>query len=153
MMKLTPDPDLDRTAVIAAETGHLVPATLHTHDVAQAMHRIVDVFPSEQQGQICQQLALSLHAVVAQQLVPRRNGAGRLPAVEVLLASYGVRSHIRNGQLHRVHQEVTLGKSQGMVSLEESLTRLARAGAIDPEEARIRATRPDELESLLREPV
>jgi twitching motility protein PilT len=138
------------TAVTAAETGHLVLATLHTHDVAQAMHRIVDVFPSAQQGQIRQQLALSLHAVIAQQLVPRRDRPGRVPALEVLLASYAVRSHIRSGQLHRVHQEVTLGKRHGMVSLEESLARLVRGGTIEVDEARVRATRPDELESLLR---
>jgi twitching motility protein PilT len=138
------------TAVTAAETGHLVLATLHTHDAAQAMHRVVDAFPAAQQAQIRQQLALSLHAVIAQQLVPRRDRPGRVPAVEVLLASYAVRSHIRSGQLHRVNQEVTLGKRHGMVSLEESLAQLVRGGIVELEEAQVRATRPDELESLLR---
>ena len=144
--------DLETVAIAltAAETGHLVLATLHTHDVVQAVHRIVDVFPGEQQPQIRHQLALSLHAVVAQQLVPRRDRRGRVPALEVLLANYAVRNHIRSQQPHRLHNEVTLGKRQGMVALEESLARLVRSGVVAEEEARIRSSRPDELDSLLR---
>ena len=138
------------TALTAAETGHLILATLHTNDVVQAVHRIVDVFPGDQQSQIRQQLALSLHAIVAQQLVPRRDRAGRVPAVEVLTATYAVRNHIRNQHLQRLYNEVTLGKRHGMVSLEESLVRLVRAGIVDVEEARIRSAHTDELESLLR---
>ena len=144
--------DLETVAIAltAAETGHLVLATLHTHDVVQAVSRIVDVFPGEQQAQIRHQLALSLHAVVAQQLVPRRDRGGRVAALEVLIATYAVRNHIRNQQPHRVHNEVTLGKRHGMVSLEESLARLVRSGIVLEEEARIRSSRPDELDSLLR---
>jgi twitching motility protein PilT len=144
--------DLETVAIAltAAETGHLVLATLHTHDVVQAVHRIVDVFPGEQQAQIRHQLALSLHAVVAQQLVPRRDRAGRVPALEILLANYAVRNHIRNQQTQRLHNEVTRGKRHGMVSLEESLARLVRSGIVLEEEARIRSGRPDELDSLLR---
>ena len=144
--------DLETVAIAltAAETGHLVLATLHTHDVVQAVSRIVDVFPGEQQSQIRHQLALSLHAVVAQQLVPRRDRPGRVPALEVLLANYAVRNHIRSQQPHRLHNEVTLGKRHGMVSLEESLARLVRSGVVLEEEARIRSSRPDELDSLLR---
>lgn len=138
------------TALTAAETGHLILATLHTNDVVQAVHRIVDVFPGDQQSQIRQQLALSLHAIVAQQLVPRRDRAGRVPAVEVLTATYAVRNHIRNQHLQRLYNEVTLGKRHGMVSLEESLVRLVRAQIVDVEEARIRSAHVDELESLLR---
>jgi twitching motility protein PilT len=138
------------TALTAAETGHLILATLHTNDVVQAVHRIVDVFPGEQQPQIRHQLALCLHAIVAQQLVPRRDRSGRLPAVEVLTATYAVRNHIRNQQLHRLYNEVTTGKRHGMLSLEESLVRMVRAGAIPVEEARIRSAHPDELDSLLR---
>jgi twitching motility protein PilT len=138
------------TALTAAETGHLVLATLHTNDVVQAVHRIVDVFPGEQQAQIRQQLALCLHAIVAQQLVPRRDRAGRVPALELLTATYAVRNHIRGQQLHRLTTEVSLGKRHGMVSLEESLARLVRAGIIAVEEARIRSAHADELDSLLR---
>ena len=144
--------DLETVAIAltAAETGHLVLATLHTHDVVQAVHRIVDVFPADQQAQIRQQLSISLHALVAQQLVPRADRAGRVPAVEILTGTFAVRNHIRNQQPHRLHNEVTLGKRHGMVSLEDSLARLVRAGVVAEEEARIRSSRPEELESLLR---
>ncbi|HEV8631086.1 MAG TPA: PilT/PilU family type 4a pilus ATPase [Thermoanaerobaculia bacterium] len=138
------------TALTAAETGHLVLATLHTNDVVQAVHRIVDVFPGDQQAQIRQQLALALHAIVCQQLVPRCDRAGRVPALEVLTATYAVRNHIRGEQTQRLYNEVTLGKRHGMVSLEESLARLVKAGVVALEEARIRSGRPEELESLLR---
>ena len=138
------------TALTAAETGHLILSTLHTSDVAQAVHRIVDVFPAVQQGQIRHQLAMSLTAVVCQQLVPRADGAGRLPAVEVLVANYAVRNHIRKDTLQNLYTEITLGKRQGAVSLEDSLAALVRSGAVNREEAFLRATRPDELESLLR---
>ena len=138
------------TALTAAETGHLILATLHTNDVVQAVHRIVDVFPAEQQAQIRHQLALCLHAIVAQQLLPRRDRPGRVPVVEVLTGTYAVRNHIRNQHLHRLYNEITLGKRHGMSSFEESLTRLVRAGVITTEEARIRSTHPEELESLLR---
>jgi len=138
------------TALTAAETGHLILATLHTSDAAQAIHRIVDVFPPQQQMQIRHQLALSLNAIVCQHLVPKSDGSGRAAAVEVLLANHAVRNHIRNEKLQNLITEITLGKRQGMISLEDSLATLVRRGAITPEDARIRAPRPDELESLLR---
>ncbi|HEX6203551.1 MAG TPA: PilT/PilU family type 4a pilus ATPase [Thermoanaerobaculia bacterium] len=143
------DLDTMATALTAAETGHLVLSTVHANDVVQALHRIVDVFPAGQQEQIRQQLSLALHAVVAQQLVPVGGGATRLPAVEVLLATPPVRHLLRGGELQKLYNEVTLGKRHGMVSLEESLARMVRDGLLDPEEARLRASRPDELASLL----
>jgi twitching motility protein PilT len=138
------------TAITAAETGHLILSTLHTNDAAQAVHRIVDVFPPTQQAQIRHQLALALHAIVVQQLVPRSDGRGRVPAVELLLASYPVRHHIRSDHLQKLYNEITLGKRHGMLSLELSLAQLVRDGKIDSEEARMRASHPDELEALLR---
>jgi twitching motility protein PilT len=138
------------TALTAAETGHLILSTLHTNDVVQAIHRIVDVFPPAQQGQVRQQLALSLHAVVCQQLLPRASGTGRIPAVEVLIATWAVRHLVRKEKLQGIYTEITLGKKLGMVSLEESLAKLVRSGEISADEARVRSTRPDELESLLR---
>jgi len=138
------------TALTAAETGHLILATLHTSDAAQAIHRIVDVFPPLQQMQIRHQLALSLNAIVCQHLIPRSDGEGRSAAVEVLLANHAVRNHIRNEKLQNLITEITLGKRQGMISLEDSLATLVRKGYITVEDARIRAPRPDELESLLR---
>jgi len=138
------------TAITAAETGHLVLSTLHTNDAAQAVHRIVDVFPPAQQTQIRHQLALALNAIIVQQLVPRSDGRGRVPAVELLLASYPVRHHIRSDHLQKLYNEITLGKRHGMISLEQSLANLVREGKIDVDEARMRASHPDELEGLLR---
>jgi twitching motility protein PilT len=138
------------TALTAAETGHLILSTLHTSDVAQAVHRIVDVFPPGQQTQIRQQLSLSLNAIVVQQLIPASSGEGRAVAVEVLLANHAVRNHIRRDKMENLITEITLGKRQGMISIEDSLARLVRQGVITVEDARIRSARPDELESQLR---
>ncbi len=138
------------TALTAAETGHLILSTLHTSDAAQAIHRIVDVFPPGQQTQIKQQLALSLNAIVVQHLIPRSDNKGRTVAVEVLLANYAVRNHIRNEKLQNLATEITLGKRAGMISLEDSLAALVREGLITAEEAKVRSSRPDELDSLLR---
>ena len=139
------------TALTAAETGHLILSTLHTSDVVQAVHRIVDVFPGGQQSQIRQQLALCLNAILFQQLLPRADGAGRVPAVELLTATYPVRHHIRSQTLQKLYNEITLGKSQGMISFEESLADLVKSGTVDVDEARVRTARPDELESFLRQ--
>jgi len=138
------------TALTAAETGHLILSTLHTSDAAQAIHRVIDVFPPAQQTQIKQQLALSLNGIVVQQLIPRSNGQGRCVAVEVLLATHAVRNHIRNEKLQQLISEITLGKRQGMISLEDSLAKLVRQGLISVDDARIRSSRLDELESQLR---
>jgi len=138
------------TALTAAETGHLILSTLHTSDVASAIHRIVDVFPASQQTQIKQQLALSLNAIVVQQLMPRSDATASVVAVEVLMATYAVRNQIRNDKLQNLTQEITLGKRQGMMTMEESLVRLVQDGLITLDEARVRSARPDELESLLR---
>jgi len=138
------------TALTAAETGHLILSTLHTSDVAQAIHRIVDVFPPAQQTQIRQQLSLSLNAIVVQQLIPASTGDNRAVAVEVLLANHAVRNHIRRDKMENLITEITLGKRQGMISIEDSLATLVRKGVITPEDAKMRSARPDELESQLR---
>ncbi len=138
------------TALTAAETGHLILSTLHTGDVAQAIHRIVDVFPPGQQTQIRQQLSLSLNAIVVQQLLPASVGNGRAVAVELLLANAAVRNHIRRDKMENLVSEITLGKRQGMISIEDSLARLVRKGVITLDDARIRSARPEELESQLR---
>ncbi|MGZ7039851.1 MAG: type IV pilus twitching motility protein PilT [Thermoanaerobaculia bacterium] len=138
------------TALTAAETGHLILSTLHTSDAAQAIHRIVDVFPPAQQTQIKQQLALSLNAIVCQQLIPRSDTAERAVAVEVLLANQAVRNHIRHDKLQNLISEITLGKRQGMISLEDSLARLVQEGMITLDDAKARSSRPEELDSLLK---
>ena len=137
------------TALTAAETGHLILSTLHTSDAAQAIHRIVDVFPANQQTQIRQQLALSLNAIITQHLIPATAG-GVVVAVEVLLANHAVRNHIRQDRVQNFASELTLGKRQGMISLEDSLSRLVQSGFISLDEARSRTGRPDELDSLLK---
>jgi twitching motility protein PilT len=144
--------DLESVAIAltAAETGHLVLSTLHTADAAQAIHRIIDVHPAGQQSQIRQQLALALHAIICQQLVPRADGKGRVPAIELLLATDAVRHQIRKERIENLRNEITLGKRLGMISLEESLARLVRSGLISAAEAQIRALHPEELDSLLR---
>jgi len=137
------------TVLTAAETGHLVLSTLHTGDSAQAIHRIIDVFPAAQQEQIRHQLALSLRAVVCQQLIPSAEGRGRVPAVELLLATYAVRNHIRRGNIDRLYNELMAGRSRGMQTMEKALTELVQAGAIKAEEAHARSSRPDELTRML----
>ena len=137
------------TAITAAETGHLIFATLHTSDAAQAIHRIIDVFPPAQQEHIRQQLALSLHAIVCQQLIPMADGSGRIPAIELLLANQPVRQHIRSDRLQNLSTELTLGKRGGMITLEESLALLVRNGVITADEAQIRMRHPEDLKSFL----
>ena len=138
------------TALTAAESGHLILSTLHTSDVAQAIHRIIDVFPAIQQTQIRQQLSLALNAVIVQHLIPHSKGNGRAVAVEVMIANNAIRNHIRNDKLQNLSTEITLGKRTGMVSLEDSLTRMVKQGIITADDARGRASRLDEFESLMR---
>jgi twitching motility protein PilT len=85
-----------------------------------------------------------------QQLVPRADGRGRVPAIELLLANYAVRHHIRSDHLQKLYNEITLGKRQGMISLEESLAQLVQQGAIDLEEGRMRASHPESFEAMVR---
>jgi twitching motility protein PilT len=137
------------TALTAAETGHLVLSTLHTGDSAQAIHRIIDVFPASQQEQIRHQLALSIRAVVCQQLLPTADGRGRFPAVEVLVATYAIRNHIRKGNTDRLYNELTSGRGHGMQTMEHSLFELVDRGVITADQARARSSRPDELNRML----
>jgi twitching motility protein PilT len=144
------DLDTTRAALTAAETGHLVLATLHTNDVPQTVNRITDVFPAEQQATVRQQLSLALSAVVCQQLVPRADGKGRVVAAEVMVATDAVRAHIRKGTFHQLHTEMTLGRRFGMSTMEDALARLVKAGTITEGEARLRSGHPDDLAALLR---
>jgi len=138
-----------RIAVAAAETGHLVFSTLHTTDVASTISRISDSFPLERQNTIRQELAMALSAVFTQVLLPRRSG-GRTPAAELLVVGYGARQHIRRNALQHLHQEITMTKSKGSVSLEGSLARLLAKGEIERDDALLWAIHPDDLNSFLR---
>ena len=124
------------SVLTAAETGHLVIATLHTSDVCQTVDRIVDVFPPHQQSQIRMQLSGSLLGVVSQRLLPRSDGSGRVAAFEVMLANVAVKSLIRDGKTHQLGNIVATGSQDGMVSLDRSLGDLVRDGIIDVEEAK-----------------
>ena len=138
-----------QAAMTAAETGHLVLSTLHSGSAPRAVHRVIDVFPAQQQTQVRVQLAQALRAVVVQTLLPRSEGVGRLPAVEVLQATYAVRQLIRTQHPEKLYNEITLGRRQGMITLEASLAEWVRKGKVDREEALLRANHPQELESLL----
>ncbi len=128
------DLDTIKTALTIAETGHLVFATLHTNDTSQAIDRIVDVFPGDQQDQIKVQLAGALQAVIYQRLVPRITG-GRIAAYEVLLANSPVRNLIREGKSRQIRNVVTTSSRDGMQTLEMSLTDLVLSGNITLEAA------------------
>ncbi len=136
-------------AITAAETGHLVLATLHTGDAVRAVSRIVDSFPSEQQNQVRQQLSLGLAAVISQQLVPSKDGRDRHVAVEVLMSNNAVSNLIRKGEDHMLRSQLSLGKSEGMVMMEESLADLARRGLIEDDAAFAHCLRPEELKRYL----
>ncbi len=131
-------------ALTAAETGHLVFATLHTNDVAQTVDRVVDVFPSSQQQQVRVQLANSLVGVLHQVLLPRRGG-GRVAAHEVMVATSAVRNLIREGKSTQIRNVVQTAAGHGMQTLESALKRLVEDGVISREDAITRSAHPLEL--------
>lgn len=143
------DPETIALAVTAAETGHLVFSTLHTGDASQSVTRILDAYPAAQMAFVRSQLAAGLMAVISQQLVPRADGHGRVPAVEVLIATDAVRNLIQKGHVEQISAQVTVGREKGMRSLDASLADLVRNGLVDRAEARARARRPREFELLL----
>jgi len=145
------DPETMRIALAAAETGHLVLSTLHTTDVASTVSRIADSFPVERQNTIRQELAMALSAVATQMLIPK-TGGGLVPAAELLMVGYGARQHIRKNALQHLHQEITITRKQGSLTLEESLARLVRDGVIDWRDAHARAGHADDFEQLCPRP-
>ena len=144
------DMDTISIAVRAAETGHLVLATLHTSDASQTIDRIIDVFPPYQQQQIRTQLSLTLQGIISQQLLPRRSGTGRVVAVEILVATPAVRNLVREGKSHQLLTVIQTGAKFGMQSMDTALRDLCRAGTISEEEALMRSSDPDTLQRLLR---
>ncbi len=143
------DLDTISTALTAAETGHLVFATLHTQDAAQTIDRIIDVFPPHQQGQVRVQLSVALQGVVTQQLLPTADGSGRVAACEVLVPTAAVRNLIREGKTHQIYSTLQTGTAQGMQTMDASLATLVRAGSISQKMAESRSSTPDELRRLL----
>ena len=132
------------SALTIAETGHLVPATLHTNDSSQAMDRILDGFPAGQQEQVKVQLAASLAGVIYQQLLPAVGG-GRVAAYEVLIASQAVRALIKDGKTNQIRNFLQNGSREGSQTLERSLSQLLRTGMVTDRDARARSLYPDEI--------
>jgi twitching motility protein PilT len=137
------------TALTAAETGHLVFATLHTQDTAQTVDRIIDVFPPEQQGQVRAQLSVALQGIMTQMLLPTADGAGRCVAAEVLVPTPAVRNLIREGKTHQIYSVLQTGGQHGMQTMDAALVELVRAGKITRQLAESRAHSPEELRRLL----
>ena len=140
------------TALTAAETGHLVFATLHTQSTSQTVDRIIDVFPSEQQGQVRTQLSIALQGIVTQQLLPTIDGKGRTVATEVLIPTPAVRNLIREGKTHQIYGALQTSGAVGMQTMDADLARLVRTGKITRSLAEQRASVPEELSRLLGGP-
>jgi twitching motility protein PilT len=140
------DPESIACALSAAETGHLVIATVHTNDAVQAVDRLLDSFPPHQQPQVRSQMSLSLLGVVAQRLLPRKDGSGRVPAVEVLRNTAAVAHLIREGKTHQLYAILETNAREGMKTLDGALKELYLRGAIEYEEARKRMRNPSLLE-------
>ena len=133
------DPETIATAITAAETGHLVFATLHTGSAAQTIDRIIDAFPAHQQQQIRIQLSVTLQGIVAQQLLPRIDQKGRVAALEVLIATPAVRNLIREGKTHQLTSVIQTGLKFGMQPMDTALRDLYRRGIVSYDEALMRA--------------
>lgn len=137
-------------ALTAAETGHLVFATLHTQDAPQTIDRIIDVFPSYQQQQIRIQVASVLQAVVCQQLLPLSNGKGRVVALEILIANPAVRNIIRDAKTHQLYNAMQTGHREGMHTLDQHLADLYLAGKVSLESIMSRAIDPMHLRTMVQ---
>jgi twitching motility protein PilT len=137
------------TAITAAETGHLVFATLHTQDTPQTIDRIIDVFPAEQQGQIRAMLSVALQGIMTQMLLPTADGAGRCVATEVLVPTPAVRNLIREAKTHQIYSVLQTGASHGMQTMDASLAQLVRAGKVNRQLAESRAHAPEEFRRLI----
>lgn len=133
------------TALTAAETGHLVLATLHTPNVSQTVERIVGVFPADQQRQIVLQLANCLQGVVSQDLLVRAGGKGLILSCEILVATAAIRNIIRENNLHQIYSAMQTGKKDGMVTMDQNLQELYEQGKITYDTALAKARNPDWL--------
>ena len=143
------DLDTISTALTAAETGHLVFATLHTQDTPQTIDRIIDVFPPHQQNQVRVQLSVALQGIVTQTLLPTADGAGRCLACEVLVPTPAIRNLIREGKTHQIYSVLQTSAAAGMQTMDSSLATLVRNGKITRALAEARSTSPEELRRLM----
>ena len=141
-----------QAALTIAETDHLTFATLHTNSCAQSIDRIIDVFPPHQQSQVRAQLALVLEAVFNQLLIPRRDGKGRVLAMEVLVATPAIRNMIREEKVHQIYSAMQAGQKFAMQTMNQSLAALYLRGHISRQEAHSRSLFPEELLRLMDQP-
>ena len=137
------------TALTAAETGHLVFATLHTQSAPTTIDRVIDVFPAEQQDQVRVQLASTLQGVVTQNLLPTADGLARTPALEILVPDDAVRNLIRQAKVEQIYSVMQTSTSRGMQTMEQSLADLVLRRVVTPEIAFSRSSRPDQLRGIL----
>ncbi|MCW2277281.1 type IV pilus twitching motility protein PilT [Heliophilum fasciatum] len=137
------------TAITAAETGHLVFATLHTNDAVQTIDRVIDVFPPSQQAQIRVQLAAVLQAVVSQQLIPRMDGRGRVVAQEILVVTHAVRNQIREGKSHQIVSTLQTGSKMGMQTMDMALRALIAKRMVTAQEAMKRSADPEAFQRYI----
>jgi twitching motility protein PilT len=141
------------SALTAAETGHLVLATLHTPDAVQTIQRVYGVFPSEQQNNIRYQLSNALQAIVAQQLLPRADGKGLVLATEICIATGAVRKHIREGDAHVLFSEMQTGRKHNMQTMDQCLLNLYQRGDITYDVAVSHAREPSSIRNRTEKPV
>jgi twitching motility protein PilT len=132
-------------AITAAETGHLVFATLHTTGAARTVDRIVDAFPTTQQEQIRTQLASTLQAVISQVLLPRADKTGRVAAFEIMITTPGIQALIRDNKTFRITSDIQTGARHGMITLDSSLHNLYKQGVISFENMILKANDPESL--------
>jgi twitching motility protein PilT len=137
------------TALTAAETGHLVFATLHTQSAPSTIDRVIDVFPAHQQQQIRVQLAIALQGIMTQTLIPTADGSSRVVACETLVPTAAVRNLIREGKTHQILSAMQTGAATGMQTMDAALASLVRQGSISQRTAEARSSTPDELRRLL----
>ncbi len=141
------DKETVSTTITAAETGHLVISTLHTNDAVQAIDRIIDIFPGHQQQQIRTQLAFCLVGIICQQLIPRKDGKGRVLAVEILLNNTAVANVIREGRTYQAYSIMQTSAKSGMITMDMSIMDLYEKGLITKEEALRRLKHPRRLQN------
>jgi len=136
-------------AITAAETGHLVVATAHTQGVANVIDRLISEFPPSQHEQVRVQLSLVLEAVLSQVLVPRVDGNGRVPVLEIMLVNFAIRNLIRERKVHQIVSVIETSSQSGMQTLDQALEDAVRKNIISVEDAILRAQRPEQLEKDL----
>jgi len=143
------DHDTICTAMTAAETGHLLIATLHTKGTVNTIDRIVDTFPAAQQGQIRVQLSMVLHTVVSQKLLPNVHG-GLVPAFEIMHINNAIRSLIRDSKTHQIDSAIAAGGGEGMISMDQSILNLYQAGQITAETALLYSENAEQMRRRLK---